>query len=135
MFENAGSKVKTLAIVSFTLTVILSAIGGILTITTGGGFAGIVIIFCGILSAWISSVVLYAIGETAEKCEYMSEALAELRLNTPRAEEESVMRSSPKAVIKKASGHTPTGWICTCGAEHPAYVSSCGCGVNKRDIK
>ena len=26
------------------------------------------------------------------------------------------------------------GWRCTCGKAHAAYVSSCVCGVNKRDI-
>ena len=26
------------------------------------------------------------------------------------------------------------GWTCTCGREHPAYESSCVCGISKRDI-
>ncbi len=26
------------------------------------------------------------------------------------------------------------GWRCTCGKAHPGYVSSCSCGVNKKDV-
>ena len=26
------------------------------------------------------------------------------------------------------------GWTCTCGREHPAYESSCVCGMSKRDV-
>jgi len=29
---------------------------------------------------------------------------------------------------------TQNGWRCVCGREHAAYVSSCPCGKNKRDI-
>ena len=27
-----------------------------------------------------------------------------------------------------------SGWKCTCGKEHPTYVSSCSCGISKNDI-
>lgn len=30
---------------------------------------------------------------------------------------------------------TANGWRCSCGKEHPAFVSTCVCGVNKRDVK
>lgn len=26
------------------------------------------------------------------------------------------------------------GWKCTCGKEHPTYVSSCSCGISKNDV-
>ena len=30
----------------------------------------------------------------------------------------------------------PSGeWICACGRKHPAYVSTCYCGISKRDAK
>jgi len=29
----------------------------------------------------------------------------------------------------------PGTWNCTCGRNHPNYVSSCVCGINKSDIK
>ena len=36
---------------------------------------------------------------------------------------------------EKEKAHTANNWKCTCGKEHPAYVSSCSCGVNKRDVQ
>ena len=33
-----------------------------------------------------------------------------------------------------ASAAAPGTWTCTCGRTHPPYVSSCVCGVSKKDI-
>jgi hypothetical protein len=33
-----------------------------------------------------------------------------------------------------ASAAAPGNWTCSCGRTHPPYVSSCVCGVSKKDI-
>ncbi len=42
---------------------------------------------------------------------------------------------SKQAVTNKATVpvSTDNSWVCTCGKAHPGYVSSCVCGVSKRD--
>ena len=42
---------------------------------------------------------------------------------------------NPAPNVTRKATHTPSGWQCSCGRTHPAYVSSCTCGVNKSDIK
>ena len=132
MFENAGEKVKGLAGVLFVLEIIGSAIWGISMFFAHAILAGIIVIVIGIVSAWMTSVVLYAIGEAAENSKYTAEVLSELQWRIPQTQEEPVVRSAP---TKVTPGHTPEGWTCVCGATHPAYVSTCSCGTNKRDIK
>lgn len=62
-------------------------------------------------------------------------AIAELLYNTRLASGEP-----SDAETKTSEQNTPSSnaalsnWKCTCGREHPAYVSTCTCGVNKRDI-
>ena len=46
-------------------------------------------------------------------------------------EKEPEKRAEPVFIAPPVSG----GWTCTCGRNHPAYVSSCPCGVSKSQIK
>ena len=59
-----------------------------------------------------------------------AEQLYYLRLiaNEPEEDEQEKAQRSSTATV------TASKWKCTCGKEYPAYVSSCSCGVNKRDI-
>lgn len=62
MFNNSGSKIKVLALVNFWLGTISSVICGIVTI----GSFGLLIIPAGIFVSWLSSIVVYGIGEGIE---------------------------------------------------------------------
>lgn len=68
MFENVGSKVKTLAKVVCWIGIVAFVIGGIATATQGGMFIliGILSAVIGAFFSWLGSLSLYAIGETAE---------------------------------------------------------------------
>ena len=68
MFENVGSKVKTLAKVVCWIGIIASVIGGIAMATQGGMLIliGILTAALGAFFSWLGSLSLYAIGETAE---------------------------------------------------------------------
>ena len=77
MFNNVGSKVKTLAKVVCWLGIIASVISGITLIAggaqngnVGGGFlAGVLTIALGAFVSWLGSLPTYAIGEAAENAE------------------------------------------------------------------
>lgn len=99
MFKRAGTKVKTLAKVLFVLQIVFSSLIGlglmiagiVLAVTVwddlavlvivGGIFGGILYIALGILFAWLSVLVIYAVGESAEKAEQAAADTAILRAN------------------------------------------------------
>ena len=99
MFKRSGSKVKTLAKVLFVLQIVFSSLIGlglmiagiVLAVTVwddlavlvivGGIFGGILYIALGILFAWLSVLVIYAVGESAEKAEQAAADTAILRAN------------------------------------------------------
>ena len=67
MYENIGQKLKTLAIVEAVIVSVASIVSGIiLTFYDDFILVGILTATVGTLLAWVSSWVLYAIGETAE---------------------------------------------------------------------
>ncbi len=68
MFENVGSKVKTLARVVCWIGIIGSIIGGIAIMAQGENLflVGILSAVLGSFFSWIGSLSLYAIGEAAE---------------------------------------------------------------------
>ena len=69
MFENAGGKLKVVAVVLFVLEVIAAVITGIVYSVNayeGGFLLFLLITGGGILGAYLTSLVLYAIGEAAE---------------------------------------------------------------------
>ena len=74
MFTNIGKKIKVLAVVIFCIMAGLSLISGLIMIAEGFDyghedfiFGGIIIAGLGFLFSWISSFVLYAYGEIADK--------------------------------------------------------------------
>ena len=62
-----------------------------------------------------------------------AEQLYYLRLiaNEPEEPEEDGKKKEQRSSTATV---TASKWKCTCGKEYPAYVSSCSCGVNRRDI-
>ena len=66
MFENIGSKLKGLAYFSFVGGIAGSVIGGIILMSDDLVLFGLLTAVLGSLGSWISSWVVYAIGEIAE---------------------------------------------------------------------
>ena len=90
LFGNPGKKLKTLALVIFWIILVSFVIDGVLLILAGvnwydrdwplykmfgfGGYdyralcivSGLLMPFIGLLSAWLSSIILYAFGELVE---------------------------------------------------------------------
>ena len=48
---------------------------------------------------------------------------------------ESVIKPVVKKENVSPAGVNGNGWSCTCGGCNAVYVSTCSCGVHKRDIK
>jgi hypothetical protein len=116
MFKRVGSKVKTFAKVLFVLQVVFAClvglaliVGGIIggsmaygeysvLIIIGGIVGGIFYIGLGILFAWLSVLVMYAVGEAADKAEAAANDTAVLRGNLDVLQRQlSAMQGAPVA--------------------------------------
>ena len=75
MFENIGGKIKTLATTITWVGIIGFVILGILTMDTSSIAAGLLIALFGSLLSWISSWLLYALGELVENSQRQTELL------------------------------------------------------------
>jgi len=69
MYDNIGGKIKGLAKIMFIVEAIGAVITGIVLLATDDDliFSGLLTLFCGPITAWVSSWVLYAFGELVEK--------------------------------------------------------------------
>ena len=76
MFDNIGSKIKTLAKVVCWIGIIGSIIAGIAMIATMGSVGvlpGLLTIVLGALLSWVGSFVLYGFGEMVENSDIRTE--------------------------------------------------------------
>ena len=76
MFDNIGSKIKTLAKVVCWIGIIGSIIAGIAMIATMGSvgvLSGLLTIVLGALLSWVGSFVLYGFGEMVENSDIRTE--------------------------------------------------------------
>lgn len=131
MFENSGKKVKVLAWIFFCLACIGSLVGGIIMWHNARdyGFLLFLAFACGgFLSAWISSVVLYAIGEAADKSdlEKKIDDLAQRLQGTTEQSNSSVPASTNNRKPDSESMHV----VCPdCGAKNDVarvFCKECG---------
>ena len=131
MFENAGEKVKIIAVVSFVVEIAAIVILGLISMEDIGLLAFLIILAVGSLSAYISSMVLYAIGETADKVTSM------LMVGFNSADDiyklEGINRQGntygTKANVNTAG---PEYWICpTCNKQNHRTTGTCGCGTRR----
>lgn len=66
MFDNIVDKIKTVAQVFCWVGIILSVISGLISIFSGGDLIGIITIIVGVLSSWVSSIIVYGFGQLIE---------------------------------------------------------------------
>lgn len=139
MFENAGSKLKTLAVIFFVIGLICCFISGISIMLAGnGGFlVGFLIIALGALSCWISSLVMYALGEYTENTEYIRQDVSSIKRlvekNTANGTTSQEAQSAPSVPNTRKADSSKGEWKCVCGEVHQSYVTSCYCGKSKRE--
>ncbi|MBP3554764.1 MAG: hypothetical protein IJY37_06080 [Clostridia bacterium] len=71
MFDQIGKKIKTLASTLTTIGIIVSIIVGFIILVNGSG-AGFLVMLVGSLLSWLSSYVLYGLGELIDKTSTIS---------------------------------------------------------------
>ena len=98
MFDNIGSKIKTLARIVCWLGIIISVISGLAIMVSNEEtiFVGTLIILLGSIGSWIGSFVLYGFGQLIEN----SDTLVEISKHS--------ISKSPKESFVAASPNTDT---------------------------
>ena len=82
MFNNIGSKIKNLAQVVCWIGIALSVLVGIIVMSFGGFFSGIIVIVAGSLVSWIGSFFTYGFGELIESCQEIERNTNQILMNT-----------------------------------------------------
>jgi len=134
MFDNIGKKLKGLALFLCWGGIILSIILGLLIFGVGNIY-GVLTMVLGPLSSWISSWIIYAIGEIAENTQIKrnDREISEKKRNDRDISEkkriESVFKSyssNQASTIRKCCpfcGETVTSKICSmCGKENNLFT-------------
>lgn len=67
LFGNPGGKIKVVAFVTFLIEAIASVIGGFYMMAEEEALAGLLIIVVGVGVAYLSTLMIYALGELVEK--------------------------------------------------------------------
>ena len=83
MFDNIGSKIKTLAKVVCWIGIIGSIIAGMAMIATMGSvgvLSGLLTIVLGTLLSWVGSFVLYGFGEMVENSDIRTELVVKAEM-------------------------------------------------------
>ncbi len=148
MFDNVGSKVKTLAKVLCWIGIIASVISGLSVwfggysnySSYGGGtfWIGLITVAVGCFASWLGSLATYAIGEAAEfaemnnaKLNELTEAVKELKqsgLQNTKTSNSSANQTPPAKTY--SSNHTGSTWRCPkCGCTNDltsTYCKDCG---------
>ena len=73
MFDNIGSKIKSLAKICTWVGIIFSFLAGFLMFATNA-FVGILTIVVGSIAAWVGSFLLYGFGQLIENSDKLVEA-------------------------------------------------------------
>ena len=99
MFENPGSKIKRIAVIGFILEAISVVITAIIMSIDSGDVSWLLSIPCGIVAAYLISLVFYAFGalvSSAERSKDINEELLKIH-------EKLLKNSEPKAPKAKVS--------------------------------
>lgn len=133
MYNNAGSKVKTLAKTIAIVLMVLSVLGGIGTMIAGSFIAGLLAAALGCLGAWLSGLTLAAFGELVENSNKIVKALG---ADAPKGRP-----AAPAAYQQAPAGYQPrpaapqqrpaAAQVCrVCGAPRKSSSPFCGsCGA------
>ena len=133
MFDNIGSKIKTVATTLTALGITLSVLAGIVILCEGDA-SGLFVIIFGSLLSWLGSFLLYGFGQLVENSDRMVELLEEIAPEpaTP-AHPEHTVPYHPSVDETVSPPVTPADWVCySCGNTNFHKVHSCQiCGVTK----
>ena len=126
MFDNIGGKIKALATWEFLIGTLLFVTGGVAALCIDDSLlaTGLLLLFVGPLVSWLSSLLIYGLGQLVEDTEMIREVTVAMHIANYRA--------SLKKEIDLVSGKQDTNQIayCTnCGAKRGGgadFCTSCG---------
>ena len=131
MFDNCGKKLKVLAYVIFGLDALAGVIYGFSLMMEDFVLSGILLIVIAPLLGWLSSIVLYTIGDIWEGlsnvCYFLRESNASRQING-----ESQQTSSSNTPVYYNNAPVADSWTCPkCGAK--CNTRECDeCGYRKQ---
>ena len=122
MFDNIGSKLKTLAKVECWVGIAFFGFVGLIEMF-GGFLSGLLTIGLGVLLSWASSFITYGVGEAVEVGQQNNEMLKQLLRDGPMTQETEKWRNS-----NEETGSN--GWVCKqCGTRNSSIALLCrNCG-------
>ena len=133
MFEDSGSKLKTVGTVTGVVGIAASVIGGIAAMARISFLYGLLILLAGALCAWISALSLCAFGELVEQSNRHSrqlDTLIDLAKARGAAQPTAPAAFTPAPAAPRVGTPTRTDWVCKkCGTKNPAnslYCRDCG---------
>ena len=127
LFDNISRNIRKLAKLLFWLGIIFTAVYTIWIWAQGNEkystfLPGLIVLAEGLLATVIVSFLMYGFGELIEKTASMEKMLKGIA-----AEDERQARK--QRMLDEG------GWKCKCGRINYKYVSTCTCGVSKRDME
>lgn len=151
MFDNIGSKIKSLATIVCIVGIVASCLTGLVMMFMSGelGFGifivGLLIAAIGSLASWVGSFAVYGFGELIDNTTEIRKVLKGEN-NTNKSYYDLMMKSEPEKGIPVqhvpgSAGARPVvsqrnpgsdEWKCPkCQRIHKNYETSCICGYNK----
>ena len=125
---DVGYKVKKIAVILFVLSAIGSFILGC-ELATGYSDFNFYIFLVGVISSFISCMLIYVVGEIADLLQSISD---DVKSVSYKLEKQKIGDSKGNiAVSSKVSGIGSNEWKCSCGAVNAMYVSTCSCGKSR----
>jgi len=136
MFYDCGSKVKIVAIVVMVLSAICAFISLLLpffnTYTVGRWWVGLLGAIGLVISGYITSLVLYTIGDAWEKTQNAEFHLVRLLKSSEKSELDEQEKKKTTSTVTPKTPVLEDGWRCSCGHINNAMKSTCSrCGKGK----
>lgn len=154
MYNDVGKTIKNLVSIVVMIGYALSILGAIVLAVIGFGYGfehfGLMLLFLfiaaivgvlGCFASWAGGLWLYAYGEIADRLISIDNRVEQIENHLSEDIVTSVTASAaptrspfaPTPVTAKPAG--AGAWKCSCGRENASYMSTCACGINKREIK
>jgi hypothetical protein len=133
MFDNIGSKIKTVATTLTALGIALSVLAGIVILCEGDA-SGLFIMIFGSLFSWLGSFLLYGFGQLIENTDKIAARLGgDVPTVSPPVTPKYTPVYHPSIDEPLYPPATPADWVCfSCGNTNFHRVHTCQvCGVTK----
>lgn len=153
MFSDVGKKIKGVAVASFVLEAIAGIVVFMCFLIDGYEFWECLIPLGSILVSLIIAWFIYGFGELVDNSVSVTEDTRVIREKLNKSSEQSKKsedkpfagnnkpasapknsNSTQKKAFQNASTANAGSWACTCGKVNPKYMSSCTCGVSRKEI-